>query len=345
VRQAGRLTPHRTLRWGPDEAGVIREIGVDDLAERSAFTIAVPPGGPWYVDRFAPDLPEGRLILTESTARHLLVTPGARPTVRQLPWPELDWSTTSSTLVGDRYLLAGDVQRGVMVVDLQTGRRVATLGRQGKERSGDPLPGGDGRSVVLFKETDARELDRLDRLELPSGRLLASWTFPHLAVQPHGNGGLFSAFSGWLQQDRRLWLLGGFNYGQSCIEGRCQLTFVDLTGPQATLRQVTTPRTEMITGAPDGAFFAQEIAGRHGLTLFTPDGRVFLTVGAFGNGVFAFTPDHRFACSHEGCQVLRCTVAGRSEPLDHPACRAGRRSGFSIDAELTAATPASGRSP
>jgi hypothetical protein len=339
VRQAGRITPRRTLIWGPDEAGVIRDIGIASLDERGSFTVSLPRGGPWHVDRFAPDLPDGKLILTAPHgAEHLLVTPGPRPTALPLSWPKLDWSTTSSTLVGDRYLLAGDAQRGVMVVDLRSRRRVGTLDRQ-TERSADPLPGGDGRTVMLLGETEEEgPIDRLDRLELPSGRLLASWTIPPVVVGGLGNGGKFDPISGWLQQDRVLWLRGGFNYGQSCIVyGRCQVTFVDVRGPQATVRQVTAPRTEMVTGAPDGAFFAQETAGHHGLHLFTPDGRVFLTVGAFGNGAFAFTPDHRYACTYDGCQTLRCTVAGRSEPIDHPACRAGRRPGFSIDAELARA--------
>ena len=71
-----------------------------------------------------------------------------------------------------------------------------------------------------------------------------------------------------------------------------------------------------------------------GVNLFRPDGRTFLSTGAFGNGAYAFTPDGRFACTGDGCRMLRCRVNGRSEPADHPACRSLRRDGFSIDQEL-----------
>jgi hypothetical protein len=83
----------------------------------------------------------------------------------------------------------------------------------------------------------------------------------------------------------------------------------------------------MGTPAPDSAFFAQTTPAQIGFNLFRPDGRTFLSTGAFGNGSYSFTPDGRFACADEGCRMLRCTVNGRSETVDQPACRPLRREG------------------
>jgi hypothetical protein len=267
-----------------------------------------------------------------------IVTPGEKPAVAPLPWVHIADSSANATFAGDRYLLVGDVNTGFLVVDLATRRKAGELCVHISEHEScaDALASADGTSATLLIGQSDERHDRLEQVALPDGRLLASRVIPKVAAAHVGTAAAFRSRMGWLVPDRELWIFGSA-YGHDCDEssyGQCQISLIDLSADPVGVRFISTPGRGYLTAAPDAAFFTQSTSGQHGLILFRPDGRTFLTIGTFAGGGFAFTPDGRFACDGAACRAFRCTVAGHSEPFDHPACRAFRRPGFGIDREL-----------
>jgi hypothetical protein len=331
-----RFGPGGALVWGPDDIGRLRVMRTDDFVEQPPGPLQIQGAGrKWGVDLSSPLLPDGRFLVATEGGR-LAVALGPPTRVTRLPWVHITDDSSNVTIAGPRTLLVGDLKEGLFAVDLETNRRAAVLAGSEGEKTSDALPTSDGASAwVVIGQRDPNA-DRIDQVSLPDGRVLASRRLPKLEWAGIGSFASFQTRTGWLEPDRRLWIVGG-DYGHACLEGAndlCVITTVDLTTDPAGVRVVEAPGTGHVTGAPDSSFFAQTTPAQLGFNLFRPDGQTFLTTGAIGGGSYSFTPDGRFACSGNACRMLRCTVDGRSEPIDHPACRPLRREAFAIDLEL-----------
>jgi hypothetical protein len=331
-----RFGPAGAIVWGPDDLGRLRVMRAADFIEQPPGPVRIPGvGQKWSVDQFSPLLPDGRFLVATEGGR-LAIALGPPTRVTRLPWVHITDGSTNVTFAGRRYLLVGDLKEGLLVVDLETQRRVAVLAKSEGEKTSDALPASDGASAwVVIGQRDP-DADRIDQLSLPDGKRLASRRIPKLEWAGAGSFATFQTRTGWLEPDRRLWIIGG-DYGHACLEGAndlCVITTIDLTTDPAGVRVVETPGTGHVTGAPDSSFFAQATPAQFGFNLFRADGATFLTTGAIGGGSYSFTPDGRFACTGDACRMLRCTAYGRSEPIDHPACRPLRREALSIDQEL-----------
>jgi len=327
------------IYFGPDITGAVRRLRTADLSEQPALALAPPTRGAWVIDQFSPLLPDGRFLMATEGGR-FVVTPGDKATVERLPWVHIADSSANAAIAGKRHLLVGDLEKGFLVVDLATRRQVGTLCTPvpSGESCADALPSRDGTTATLLIGQSDEKHDRLDQVALPDGRLLASRAIPKVGVAHHGTATTYTRRMGWIDPDRMLWIYGS-GHGHDCAEAEwsdCQITVVDLATDPVDVHYVATPGRGYVTPAPDDAFFTQSTSGQHGLILFHPDGRTFLTIGTFAGGGFAFTPDGRFACEGDACRVFRCTFAGHSHPIDHPACSGLRRPGLVIDEELAA---------